>query len=1358
LGAQNHVVNITDNNGCTATANDDINTELVATATPTDISCSTAGQILVNTGGTGSGSGYQFSVVPDGNPAGTYSTTNPIPVAAANTYDVYVLDGDGCPFVIQDVVVNEFIDPSMVVTSAPNPVCFGETSVVTVTISDGLAPYSVNITNGGSVNQTVSTSTTTVNFPGLSGDTYTVTLTDANGCPSPAATFNLTIDELPEIDAIISGVVPMSCIPYTGNESQFGFDYDLPAALSALAAPYFVQVRDNSGTWFDDDGVNTFTSIPPETTISPAVRIIHRDPVSGVETQVCFRQFVDFETTYTLSGLVINTSFNISNCEDGIEVVVQASGGSNMYVFARDAIPGPIPAGWDSPDVLGGNSRTYPNLIPGATYTFYVADTVTGCIEQETIVVTPPDPADTIPITSIVTTEGCGAATGEIEFTVDNSNGLATATSASWHLYDRSTPLSDPLSGSAIESGTVPAGASFAVTTSVPLAAGTYYLIIEEPGTTPTCRWASADVDIIDGVPITADLNVVNNITCSVDGVISIDNVAGGFPGYTYSVNSYQTGVPANTITSSLSGNLVSVAYADASAVTSVTIDVTVTDSKNCSNMFSQVLTVNPIPTITGATGDSCSSNKSIEITVSGGTAPYMYSVDGGATYSAATTATTYTVDGLTTGDYNAIQVQDNNGCIATFGATVSLYDDIDFTTNLVTSLDCVPNVGVYEIAILSGSGNFTFDIQNAGSVSVDSGNITSPATTATFDIPAASPGDYDVIVTDTGSGCSITKTITVAPAVIPTFTAVGVDAICDGDSNGRINITTTAGVIPVTYQATTNPGGVVTGTWDATESAILGLPAGTYDVVGTGSNGCVSAVQTITIDDFDPVDVPNLTINPFNCTTDNVTNEATIVFDSTGITGGSGTYTIELHEVVGASDVVVTSGLNISSGIYTYTITDESGADYYIRVTDNEGCTNVSASDTLPAFERLTGITATEVTPLDCNNDESISVEFTSTNTVTGATITIVGDVTGAVYAPITSVSSGTPIAVGYTLPADTYTITVSHSTGCELSTRYTVEEPIDHIINVTPVNSVSCFGGADGDASFIIDSSTPYTGAYTYQVLTSPGGAVVAGVSGSGVGNVSELISADSGLGLSAGTYVIELTMTATPDCVRTSAPFTIAGPTAAITVTPTANPISCIGGADGSISVVASGGWGNYNYQLNTGTIASLGGVVAGYDYATNTTNNLFENLSAGNYVVSVRDSEGCIEQSEVTLADPTQVGFSLSIAHNACSPSGGDITVTATGGTGSYRYILFDSTGATELRNQIDPNNVFVGLSAGDYIVQVEDSNGCGAVATQPATINEDLDFTTNLVTSLDCVPNVGVYEIAILSGSGNFTFD
>ncbi|CAM1346606.1 exported protein of unknown function [Tenacibaculum insulae] len=64
--AQNHVITVTDNNGCTATDDTDILAPLSGTVTPTDANCAVnSGQIVVSgSGGTGAGT-YEYAIVAD---------------------------------------------------------------------------------------------------------------------------------------------------------------------------------------------------------------------------------------------------------------------------------------------------------------------------------------------------------------------------------------------------------------------------------------------------------------------------------------------------------------------------------------------------------------------------------------------------------------------------------------------------------------------------------------------------------------------------------------------------------------------------------------------------------------------------------------------------------------------------------------------------------------------------------------------------------------------------------------------------------------------------------------------------------------------------------------------------------------------------------------------------------------------------------------------------------------------------------------------------------------------------------------------------------------------------------------------
>lgn len=136
--------------------------------------------------------------------------------------------------------------------------------------------------------------------------------------------------------------------------------------------------------------------------------------------------------------------------------------------------------------------------------------------------------------------------------------------------------------------------------------------------------------------------------------------------------------------------------------------------------------------------------------------------------------------------------------------------------------------------------------------------------------------------------------------------------------------------------------------------------------------------------------------------------------------------------------------------------------------------------------------------------------------------------------------------------------------------------------------------------------------------------------------------------------------------------------------------ANPESCAV-LNGSITATPVGGKGPYTFALNAGAFGS---------------NANFTALSAGDYIIRVKDKNGCVAQSaEIQLRIP---GNDLSVSATTepdteCVGNNGSITVQATGGTEPYQY-KFNSgafgAGAT-----------FTSVSTGNHTVTVMDAAGC-----------------------------------------------
>lgn len=156
---------------------------------------------------------------------------------------------------------------------------------------------------------------------------------------------------------------------------------------------------------------------------------------------------------------------------------------------------------------------------------------------------------------------------------------------------------------------------------------------------------------------------------------------------------------------------------------------------------------------------------------------------------------------------------------------------------------------------------------------------------------------------------------------------------------------------------------------------------------------------------------------------------------------------------------------------------------------------------------------------------------------------------------------------------------------------------------------------------------------------------------------------------------------------------------------------NPTSCAA-SDGSIMVSATGGTAPYTFSINSGIFGSS---------AT------FNGLGAGNFVLKVKDKNGCEKSIDVqlSLSGVSTLSATLTItADTECVGGNGAIQVNATGGAGSYQYKLNDGT--------FGANSTFGLLDAAGYSISVKDAENC--VFTIGATVAKG-DSQTSLATHI-----------------------
>lgn len=174
--------------------------------------------------------------------------------------------------------------------------------------------------------------------------------------------------------------------------------------------------------------------------------------------------------------------------------------------------------------------------------------------------------------------------------------------------------------------------------------------------------------------------------------------------------------------------------------------------------------------------------------------------------------------------------------------------------------------------------------------------------------------------------------------------------------------------------------------------------------------------------------------------------------------------------------------------------------------------------------------------------------------------------------------------------------------------------------------------------------------------------------------------------------------------------------------LSITLTANTISCYNQNTGMVSVNATGGTGILSYQWNTGD-----------------TTPTVTGLPGGNYFVLVNDSKNCKVKGNVQVIQPDQIIITdVSVQNPICFGAlNGEIRTNISGGKAPYSITW--SNGATGIDN--------IDIPAGTYIMTVTDANGCSS--SKQYTLVDPIQLTVDLGADVTlCSGDTQVYNVAI----------
>ncbi|UTW63175.1 T9SS type A sorting domain-containing protein [bacterium SCSIO 12741] len=122
-------------------------------------------------------------------------------------------------------------------------------------------------------------------------------------------------------------------------------------------------------------------------------------------------------------------------------------------------------------------------------------------------------------------------------------------------------------------------------------------------------------------------------------------------------------------------------------------------------------------------------------------------------------------------------------------------------------------------------------------------------------------------------------------------------------------------------------------------------------------------------------------------------------------------------------------------------------------------------------------------------------------------------------------------------------------------------------------------------------------------------------------------------------------------------------------------------------------------------NTGIVTPFAGSYA-YSWSHGDSVKTIDSLSAGTYVLTITDNEGCTLVDSISITQPSPLVATASVVKNvSCSGAkDGEVSASGSGGTGSYSY-AWSNGGQTASLNKLAGNN---------YLVTVTDSLGCEAI--------------------------------------------
>ncbi|MBK8556395.1 MAG: SprB repeat-containing protein [Lewinellaceae bacterium] len=1007
LTAGTYNITVTNGNGCTAavTATVKAPEAMAITLTKTDVTTcdGTNGKITVNvTKQAIPNYSYNWTKVGGGSGSGSGLTTEPFSITGlvVGTYNITVTNGNGCTATGSKTISGP--SGTAITATATAVLCNGATTgQINIDVTTGTVPnYSYNWTkSGGGTGSGSGITTEPFNITNLAAGTYTITVTNGNNC---TATSTATITEPPAL-ALSATVVNVLCngastgsidLTVTGGTSPYTYNWGVGQPTTQdrtglSAGTYTVTVTDANNC---TEGLSKTITQPPALALD-----------LGPDEAVCGYE------NYTVAPTV--------------------SGGVSPYTYS-----------WNT----GASSSTITIAMQNSAVTISLTVTdANGCAKTDTKVITPNynftnggtignaqsncgafDPA---PITSVTLPSG-GTGAGATEYlwlyttttcgtppTIDNMYGWQMAPGTN------NGPTYDP---------------------GVLTQTTCFLRCSRRAGCTQYLGESNIIQMTINGA--TAFTTSTTPVSCNngTDGKITVDVTTGTVPNYSY--NWTKTGGGSG----SASG--ITTEPFDITGLAAGSYQITVTNGNGCTGTGTATVSEPPLLVLsTTVTNSTCgNANGSIDLTVTGGTAPYTYNWGVGQ-------PTTQDRTGLSAGTYT-VTVTDANGCTKVTSATVNNIGGPSLSATVVNVLCNGASTGSIDLTVTGGTSPYTYNWGVGQPTTQDRTSLTA--------------GTYTVTVTDANNCTAVlSKTITQPPALT---VDLGPDESVCSYENYTVTPTVSGGVGPYTYAWST-------GATSTTVTIAMQNSPVTVSLTVTDANGCTKADTKVLTPDYNFTNGGTISGAQSNCGSFDPAPITSVTLPSGG-TGAGATEYLWLYTTTtcGTPPTIdnmygwqmapgTNNGPTYDPGVLTQTTC-------FLRCSRRAGCTYYLGESNIIQMT-INGATAftTSTTPVSCNNgtDGKITVDVT-TGTVPNYSYnwTKTGGGSGSGSGITTEPFDITGLAAG------SYQITVTNGNGCTSTGTATVSEPAQLVLSTTVVNA-TC-GNANGSIDLTVTGGTaPYT-----------------------------------------------------------------------------------------------------------------------------------------------------------------------------------------------------------------------------------------------------------------------------------------